>query len=420
MLLIDGLMLASLICIWLLLLLNVVLIVSGYSYYFQCEKRKMPELREYPLVSILVPAHNEERVIGRTVESLLRLDYPHDRLEIIVVNDHSSDNSAEVLNAIQSRFPERMLHLIHTDAQTGGRGKANALNIALERSSGEYIVVYDADNTPHPAALKYLVAEITSDDKLGAVIGKFRTRNRNVNLLTRFINIETIAFQWMAQAGRWKMFKLCTIPGTNYIIRASILEAIGGWDLKAVAEDTEISFRVYMMGYRIKFIPQAVTWEQEPQTLRVWFRQRSRWVRGNLYVLVKNLPLLINKKARRIWFDILYYLGIYILLLFALTVSDFVLIAGAMGLVHTTLADFSSLLWLMAITLFVLGTYIAVTTEKGELNISNFFVIFLMYFTYSKMWMIVALYGIFRYLMDVIFKKETRWYKTERFEEKKG
>ena len=128
------------------------------------------------------------------------------------------------------------------------RAKSNALNIGFKQSKGEYVVVYDADNTPEADALRYLVAEIESDDELGAVIGKFRTRNRNVNLLTRFINIETLSFQWMAQAGRWQLFKLCTIPGTNFIIRRSILDEIGGWDVRAMAEDTELSFRIYGMG----------------------------------------------------------------------------------------------------------------------------------------------------------------------------
>ncbi len=108
--------------------------------------------------------------------------------------------------------------------------------------------------------MRLLVAELLQSDRLAAVIGKFRTRNKEATVLTRFINIETLSFQWMAQAGRQRLFKLCTIPGTNYVIRREILEKIGGWNVKALAEDTEISFRVYQMGYRIKFQPRAVTW----------------------------------------------------------------------------------------------------------------------------------------------------------------
>ncbi|EPY09767.1 MULTISPECIES: glycosyltransferase family 2 protein [Paenibacillus] len=412
----DILMLIAVICIWSLLLVNVVLIIAGYLYYIKIENEEVPEIKgEAPFVSIMVPAHNEGKVITKTVESLLALDYPHDRYEIIVINDNSSDNSSELLGNLQRKHDGRNLIIINTDAVTGGKGKSNALNIGFKQSRGELIAIYDADNTPEKTALRYLVAEITNDDTLGAVIGKFRTRNRNTNLLTRFINIETLSFQWMAQAGRWKLFKLCTIPGTNFIMRRSIVESIGGWDVKAIAEDTEISFRIYMMGYRIKFQPKSVTWEQEPQTVKVWFKQRTRWAKGNIYVIIKNIPLLFDRKARNIRFDILYFLSIYFLLLTSLVMSDILLILHALGYVHTTIAGFSSFLWLLAITLFILGTYITLITEKGEMVLSNLWIIMLMYVSYCQMWMVVAAYGLYNYVKDLLFKREVKWYKTERF-----
>ncbi|WP_151733544.1 glycosyltransferase [Paenibacillus tengchongensis] len=412
----DVLMVIAVICIWSLLLVNVALIIAGYLYYIQTEAEGPPEIKgEYPFVTVMVPAHNEGKVIGRTVESLLALDYPHDRYEIIVINDNSSDNSAGLLSAIQQKYPERSLTVINTDADTGGKGKSNALNIGFTRSKGELIAIYDADNTPERPALRVLVAEITGDPRLGAVIGKFRTRNRDASLMTRFINIETLSFQWMAQAGRWKLFKLCTIPGTNYIMRRSIVEQVGGWDVKALAEDTEISFRIYRMGYRIKFQPKAVTWEQEPQTVKVWFRQRTRWAKGNVYVIVKNLPLLLDRKAAKIRFDILYYLSIYFLLLISLLTSDALLVLHAMGYVHTTIAGLSSFLWLLAILLFVVGIFITLTTEKGEMSLSNLGIIMLMYVSYCQLWMVVAANGMLNYIKDTIFKREAKWYKTERF-----
>ncbi len=411
----DGLMLVALICIWLLLLVNVALIVAGYRYYLKCEVQKPPEPTTFPMVSIMVPAHNEGKVIIQTVKSLLSFDYPKDKYEVIVINDNSSDNSAELLQDLKEYMDAKNLTIINTDKVTGGKGKSNALNIGFAQCRGEYIVIYDADNTPEKGALSMLVAEITQDDTLGAVIGKFRTRNKNASLLTKFINIETLAFQWMAQAGRWHLFGLCTIPGTNFIIRRSIIESIGGWDTKAIAEDTEISFRIYMMGFRIKFLPCAVTWEQEPQTLKVWFKQRTRWVKGNIYVIIKNLPLLFDPKAKKIRFDLLYFLSIYFLLLTSLIISDTVLLLYAVGWAHTTLAGFSNLLWFLAILLFVLGTYVTISTEKGELNLSNLGIIVMMYFTYSKMWMAVAAYGLYKYCTDVLFHRETKWYKTERF-----
>lgn len=412
----DYLSLFAVICIWGLLLVNIVLIIAGYIYYLRNERRDIPDIKGVePFVSIMVPAHNEGKVIVKTVESLLAFNYPHDRYEVIVINDNSSDNSAELLQNVQMKYPDRNLTVINTDSETGGKGKSNALNIGFEKSRGEYIAIYDADNTPEKNALRYLIGEITHDERLGAVIGKFRTRNRNASWLTRFINIETLSFQWMAQAGRYSLFKLCTIPGTNFVVRRSILTEIGGWDIKAVAEDTEISFRIYMMGYRIKFQSKAVTWEQEPQTLSVWFKQRSRWAKGNIYVILKNVPLLFQKKGRPIRFDILYFLSIYFLLLSSLLLSDTLLIFNFLGYVHTTLASFSTTLWLLAIILFITGTFITLSTEKDEISLSNFLFIMLMYVTYCQLWMVVAVYGFYIFLKDTILKRETKWYKTERF-----
>lgn len=412
----DILMLIAVVSIWSLLLVNVVLIISGYLYYIENENRQVPPLpEEVPFVTLMVPAHNEGKVITQTVEALLALDYPHDRYEIIVINDNSSDNSSDLLAKLQGRYPGRHLTVINTDNITGGKGKSNALNIGFQQSRGEFIAIYDADNTPEKTALRYLVAELCHDPSLGAVIGKFRTRNRSASLLTRFINIETLSFQWMAQAGRWKLFKLCTIPGTNFIMRRNIIEEIGGWDVKAIAEDTEISFRIYMMGYRIKFQPKSVTWEQEPQTLKVWFKQRTRWAKGNIYVIVKNIPLLFKRSAKRIHFDLLYFLAIYFLLLTSLIVSDALLILYALGLVHTTIAGLSSFLWLLAVILFVSGTFITLITEKGEMRLSNLWIIMLMYISYCQLWMIVVAYGMYNYIKDLLFKREVKWYKTERY-----
>lgn len=412
---VDLMGLIALICIWALLMVNQVLVVAGYVYYIKVTKSKEKTILSYPYISILVPAHNEAKVIVKTVESLMDLNYPNNKYEIIVINDNSSDNSRELLKDMQIRYTGRALKVINTDKVTGGKGKSNALNIGYKQSAGDYIVVYDADNTPERDALRYLVAEIENDKELAVVIGKFRTRNRDVNLLTRFINIETLSFQWMAQAGRWQLFNLCTIPGTNFIIRRDVIDKIGGWDINAVAEDTELSFRIYAMGYKIKFMPLSVTWEQEPQTLKVWFKQRVRWVKGNIYVLIKHLPSLFSAKSHRIKFDMLYFLSIYFVLLGALIISDSLFVLNALGLITMSLASLSILLWMMAIFLFTITVFITLTTEKGEMRLSNLFITLLMYFTYCKLWMVVAAYGLVQYLIDLVLKRKAKWYKTERF-----
>lgn len=413
----DWCLFVAITAIWLILVVNVVLVIAGYLEYLQQVKRPAPALpQDPPFVSVMVPAHNEGIVIVKTVEALLRFDYPQDRYEIIVINDNSSDNSADLLRALKKENPGRNFTVVNTDAVTGGKGKSNALNIGLRSAQGSVLAIYDADNTPEAGALRILVSELMADDQLGAVIGKFRTRNRNATLLTRFINVETLSFQWMAQAGRQHLFGLATIPGTNYVIRRHLIDEIGGWDDKALAEDTEISFHVYLHHLRILFQPKAVTWEQEPQTLAVWFHQRTRWVKGNIYVILKNLKLLIEPHARIIRFDLLYYLAIYFLLMTSLVLSDVVFVFSVAGIVHSQLQGFSNSLWLLAILLFIVSTYVSITTEKGERTMDNVGIIILMYVTYSQMWLAVAVYGMGAYIREQVFHKQARWYKTQRFQ----
>lgn len=412
----DFLLLYSLIIIWITIFLNVILTIGGYIYYLKTLKVKMKNsLKEYPFVSIMVPAHNEGIVIEKTVKSLLELEYPEDKYEIIIINDNSSDNSSEILSEMQKKNPHRNLIVVNTDNAIGGKGKSNALNIGFSKSKGEFLVIYDADNTPEKTALIYLIQTILKDKKLGAVIGKFRCRNKKKNLLTKFINIETLTFQWMAQAGRWQLLNVCTIPGTNFVIRRSLIEKMGGWDSKAITEDTEISFRLYRMGYKIKFMPLAVTWEQEPQTLKVWFKQRSRWAKGNIYVVAKNFKYLFNKKGGASRFDVLYYVLIYFFFLSAVIFSDMLFILGLAKAIELNIGGYSIILWLMAYSVFCLSIFVAISTEKGELNFNNFLVVLTMYFTYCKLWGIVVALGFYNFVKDIIFKREIKWYKTERY-----
>ena len=416
--LIDAVSLYAIISIWLLMIMNAVLSIGGFVYYMQVDKKgRGKPLQEYPMVSILVPAHDEAVVITRTVRDLLGLEYPKDRYEIIVINDNSTDDTAEKLEQVQAEFPDRKLIVISTGPEIGGKGKSNALNIGFSVSTGDVIAIYDADNTPQPDALAILVETLMEDDKLGAVIGKFRTRNRNASLLSRFVNIETLAYQCMNQAGRYYFFRLCTIPGTNYVIRRSLIEEIGGWDVNALSEDTEISFRLYRMGYYIKQMPLAVTWEQEPHLLNVWFRQRTRWAKGNLYVLAKNMRYIFDPTAGPMRLDVVYYLIVYILMMSSLVISDFIFLGGILGFVHVTLGGFSTMLWGMAILVFVCNIMLTLSTEKNEFTLSSALLSLLMLFTYAKLWVIVVLKALWLSFEDQVFHREVKWDKTVRYEE---
>lgn len=417
----DLLSLYAIIAIWSMMILNVFLSIGGYFYIYRCNRTNgeipLKKGQTYPMVSVLVPAHNEALVLRRTVKALLSFDYPKDRYEIIVINDNSNDNTEQIIEELIRSFPESRLMCISTDKVVGGTGKSNALNIGLSVAKGSVIAIYDADNTPEKRALRILVENLMADEKAGAVIGKFRTRNRNASILTRFVNIETLTHQCMNQAGRYFFFRLCTIPGTNYVIRRSIVEQVGGWDVKALSEDTEISFRIYRMGYYIKQLPQAVTWEQEPQFLKQWFKQRVRWAKGNVYVMVKNFKYTFDRKAGPMRLDTLYYALVYSIMLSSLVVSDVIFIGGMLGLIHVKLGGFSVTLWGMAILVFIADVMLTLSLEREEFSLQSLGLVALMLFTYAKLWVFVVIKAIYDSILDAVFKREVKWDKTVRYVE---
>lgn len=410
----EWFFLTALLAIWLMLLYHILLVYGGYRYFLTCRNNLPPAAApdQYPSVSILVPAHNEELVIGRTVDAIMSMDYPRDKIELIVINDSSTDRTGEILAARQKLYPQ--LQVLTIKPPLGAKGKSNALNQGLKLARGELIAVYDADNTPEKPALRRLVETMLADPRLGAVVGMFRTRNRNKNILTRFINIEGICFQWMVQAGRFHWFGMSTIPGTNFIVRKAIMDQIGGWASEALTEDTEMTVRIYEQGYLIRWVPYSVTWEQEPETLRVWIKQRTRWSRGNLWVVFHYLQRPWRIKNRRILVDLIYFFFTYVFFFTFVIISDIIFVLGLLGQVSLTLQGPYQILWLLAYSLFVVETYIALNMERSEGTAQNLFLIMLMYFTYCQLWLLVVLRAMLLAGREKIAGQKTTWYKTER------
>jgi cellulose synthase/poly-beta-1,6-N-acetylglucosamine synthase-like glycosyltransferase len=405
------LFLVAVILIWFMIAWQLVLTMMGFRHHVRslrerdaCAKLDL----EWPAVSILIPAHNEELVIDDTLAAMCALDYPADRLEIIVVNDGSSDATGRIVDEWSRRDPRVIPYTV--PAGEGGRGKSRALNLGLGKARHPVIAVYDADNTPETSALRALVTQLVLHPELGAVLGKFRTINKRASLLTRFINIETLSYQNILQAGRWQLLGIATLPGTNFVIRREVLDAVGGWDEDAITEDSELSIRTYMAGWKIKYIPYAVTWEQEPETWRVWVRQRTRWVQGNNYVSKKFLRLRREIPSRRLRFEIAYSLALYYVFFVAIVVSDVLFVLGASRLVTLSLPGPYTLVWGLAIVLFFAEIFLTLSYDREDTP-GALVLIASMYLVYCQLWMYVVARA---FWLDVVRRETRHWEKTER------
>jgi cellulose synthase/poly-beta-1,6-N-acetylglucosamine synthase-like glycosyltransferase len=409
----SALFIVAVILIWFMIAYQFVLTVFGFINYLKSLHEQATVDRQslaYPSCAILIPAHNEEKVIAHTLDAMLALDYPHDRLRIIVINDGSSDRTGDIIQSYMER-DSRVTRFDVPEGQ-GGRGKSRALNLGIQKVHEDIVAIYDADNTPEPSALRYLVAQLLLHSELGAVLGKFRTVNKNVNLLTRFIHIETLSFQSMLQAGRWQMHGIATLPGTNFVMWTSLIHRLNGWDEEALTEDSELSIRIYQKGYKIKYIPYAVTYEQEPQEWKVWVRQRMRWVRGNNYVIGKFFKHIPQFKSKRLAFDLLYTLALYYVFFAAIVISDLLFLLSVTGLVSISLPGPYTFVWIMAIVLFLAEILLAVSYDSED-RLRNIGTILVMYFTYCQIWVYVVVKA---WYTDYIKKEKRQWAKTKRFD----
>ncbi|MCL4548503.1 MAG: glycosyltransferase family 2 protein [Bacteroidetes bacterium] len=409
----SFLFVVAVIVIWFMIAYQFALTVYGYINFIKSmkEKKEVDEMNfEYPTCSILIPAHNEEKVIGKTIEAMMKLVYPKDKLQILVINDGSTDKTKEIIQSY-SQMDSRV-ELFDIPEGEGGKGKSRTLNIGRRAAKGDVIAIYDADNTPDENSLRYLVAQLLLHKELGAVIGKFRTVNKNKNFLTKFINIETLSFQSMLQAGRWQMHNISTLPGTNFVMWTWLIEKLNGWDEEALTEDSELSIRIYEEGYKIKFIPYAITYEQEPESWKVWIKQRMRWVRGNNYVIAKFFKDIPKFKNRRLAFDLLYTLALYYLFFAAIIISDFLFIISALNLVSMSLPGPYTFVWIMAFILFIFEITLAISFDRED-SISKIWLIIIMYFSYCQFWIYIVLKAAYS---DYIKKEKRTWAKTVRFD----
>ncbi len=411
-LVVDYLFVFSVIVIWFMLGYQFILFLLGYlygSHAMQQRRSLAHEKTNLPPISLMIPAHNEGIVIADTLEALLRLDYPPNKLEILVINDGSTDDTAEKVLAVAAR--DARVRLFNVPPEFAARGKSAALNRGLAECRHRIVGIFDADNVPEPDAVLHLARQLQSNERFGAVIGKFRCINKKKNLLTRFINLESLAFQWIVQAGRWRLLRMSTLPGTNYLIRRSLLEQLGGWDEQALTEDAEMSIRIYQAGYLIKFVPYAVTWEQEPETLKVWFKQRVRWARGNNYVLEKYFARVFKIRPRVVGLELFYSMAVYYIFFTAILLSDLLFLASVAGLIIIPVPGPYSEVWVFAFLLFILELVIALSREKEDSPL-NILLIIISYFTYCQLWLPVVLKGAYD---DFVVKREHVWVKTQRF-----
>jgi cellulose synthase/poly-beta-1,6-N-acetylglucosamine synthase-like glycosyltransferase len=243
---------------------------------------------------------------------MTELTYPKDKLEIIVVNDASSDATGKIAEKFAKRYP--YIKVVHRNPVEGGKGKADALNEGLKHAKGEIIYCFDADYYPQRDIIEKLTVHFVNPE-VGAVQGRITVLNEPESVVTRLVALERIAGYRVNQKARDNLHLIPQFGGTVGGIRRSLLELLGGWATDMLAEDTDLTFRVYLSGYKIRYVDDAECYEEAVVTWRAYWGQRYRWARGHMQCFFRHLlPVLKSKKLRwREKIDGLLLLNVYFL-----------------------------------------------------------------------------------------------------------
>ncbi|CAH1044647.1 poly-beta-1,6-N-acetyl-D-glucosamine synthase [Halomonas sp. TD01] len=278
---------------------------GGLYYYWRNERHSPgvdspPLLKNSPLVSILVPCHNEGDNIEEVVETLLLQHYP--TFEILLINDGSADDTAEYLDRLSEKHDQ--VRAVHLDRNLG---KANALRMGALAARSEYLVCIDGDALLHPDAVAWMVAPLLEDPRIGAVTGNPRIRNRST-LLGKLQVGEFSSIIGMIKRAQQAYGRLFTISGVICAFRKQALHEIDYWATDMMTEDIDVSWRLQMAKWSLYYEPHALCYILMPETLKGLWKQRLRWAQGGTEVVLRYFRRIIRPTQLRMWPLYLEYL----------------------------------------------------------------------------------------------------------------
>jgi cellulose synthase/poly-beta-1,6-N-acetylglucosamine synthase-like glycosyltransferase/peptidoglycan/xylan/chitin deacetylase (PgdA/CDA1 family)/spore germination protein YaaH len=252
--------------------------------------RKLPEGRFEPPVAVLVPGYNEEKVIVRTVRSVLKSDYPN--MRVIVIDDGSKDRTFEVA---REAFAAEIADGRVTVLTKANGGKAEALNFGIEHLDEDFYVGIDADTVIAPDAVSKLVRHF-ADPEIGAVAGNAKVGNR-VNLWTRWQALEYITSQNFERRALDLFGVVTVVPGAIGAWRTEGVRRAGGYPVNTVAEDADLTMNLLEQGYRVIYEDRSLAFTEAPVDMRGLMKQRFRWSFGTLQAIFKHRGAFTRNRA---------------------------------------------------------------------------------------------------------------------------
>jgi cellulose synthase/poly-beta-1,6-N-acetylglucosamine synthase-like glycosyltransferase len=363
----------TLLLIFLILLAIRYLVLMWLGFLHHMEEQTAADLPSdgpLPAVTIIVPAYNEGAVIGGAIRSLLELDYPS--AEILVVDDGSTDDTRDVVGALEGRYGDVTVRLV---GKTNG-GKASALNVGIALARHDYVLCMDADSRLVRGTLRAAMRHF-ADDRVAAVAGNVKVANRN-NLWTRLQALEYIEGLNMARRAQGYVRAVNIIPGPIGVFRRDVLRQLGGFDTDTFAEDADLTLKILTAGWHVVYEEGAQAWTEAPEQLLDLLKQRYRWTRGILQALRKRSSwLLLPRNGAGLWMSLN-------LMLFEAVIWPTVNIVGnglfAVLALRAGSGEYILYWWTLLTLLDVVAAVYTIAMEEEELRLVPYAVIYRFFF----------------------------------------
>jgi biofilm PGA synthesis N-glycosyltransferase PgaC len=269
-------------------------IVGGLLFRLLDERNDRPRPSGgWPGITVLIPAYNEEAVVGRCVTAALAVDYPE--LEVLVLDDGSTDATSSAARAAGS--DDERLEVVRDPVN---RGKAEQLNVGIRRARHELFVVCDADTHLQPLAPKLLVSRMLRSPRIAAVAGGPHVTNRR-SLLAGLQILEAASIIGLIRRTQGLVGRVGVVAGVLGLFRRDAVLAVGGYDGRMATEDIDLSWRLLLAGWQTTFEPGALVGMEVPVTFRSLWAQRRRWARGQGEVLHTYMRTVARWRNRRMW-----------------------------------------------------------------------------------------------------------------------
>ena len=279
---------------WYPALMAMMWVLGSIIFYRSNERKGALKISKTPFVTILMPAHNEGDILYNVVKEMTQLNYPN--YEIIMINDGSSDNTAEVLKNICKMYD--MVRVIDLEPNCG---KANALYLGAIAAKGEILVGVDSDSYLDKNALRYLVSHFVNEhngERVGAVTGNPRVRNRGT-LLSKLQLCEYASIISLIKRTQRVLGKVMTVSGVCVAYRKRALMECDFWDRDMMTEDIAVTWKLEKKFWDVRYEPRALCWMLVPETVKGLWKQRKRWAEGGLEVIFRHWDIFKSWKRRR-------------------------------------------------------------------------------------------------------------------------